>query len=152
MKTELFGVVLKDILSAYRFKSRLHRLPFLVAILTVFLVVGIGESAIREGVLCPDGGINCLVAAAYALFAFQAIVIFPPCVARLWDIGWPRVLAVFPSILAFLTHPIQMVISLLNKADVISTSYYHSVLNLVGSTLLLCCFFLLVLVKGSEPG
>jgi hypothetical protein len=144
--------LLKELLGAYRFKNRLHRLPFLVAILTVFLVVGIGESAIRDGFLCPDDGINCLVAAAFGLFAVQAIAIFPPCVARLWDIGWPRALAVFPAILALLTYPIQMVVSLLNKADVISTSYYHSGLNLIGSTLLLFCLFVLVLVKGSESG
>ena len=152
LKTKSFSVVLNDILGAYRFKRRLRRLPFFLAILTVFLVVGIDEFALREGVLCPDGGINCLTAAAYGLFAFQAIVIFPPCAARLWDIGWPRFLAIFPSILAFLTHPIQMVISLLNQADVISTSYYHSGFNLLGSTLLLFCLFLLVFVKGDESG
>lgn len=150
MKTKFHGVVIKDILGAYRFKSRLHRLPFLLAISSVFLVVGISEIAIREGFLCPDDEINCLMAAALGLFVFQAIAIFPPCVARLWDIGWPKVLAVFPSILAFLTHPIQMVISMLNKADVISTSYFHSGFNLIGSTLLLFCIFLLVLVKGGN--
>ena len=144
--------MLNDIASAYLFRRRLSSLPFLLTVVTVFLVVGIGKSAIGEGVLCPDDGAICIMAAVYGLFAFQAIAIFPPCVARLRDIGWPRFLAVFLSILAFLTDPLQMVISLLNQANVISTSYYYSGFNLVGSTLLLFLLTLLAFAESEESG
>ncbi len=135
--------MLNDILGAYLFRQPLGRLPFFLAIVTVFLVLGVVESAISEGVICPGVSLNCIMTAVYGLYAFQAIAIFPPCVARLRDIGWPTYPAAFLSVLAFFTFPTQMVISLLNKADLISTSYFYSGFNLIGSTVLL--FFLAVL-------
>ncbi len=144
--------MLKDIAGAYRFRRPLRRLPFVIAIVAVFAIVGIVELAIWEGVICPEIDINCISAAVYGMYAFQAISIFPPCVARLRDIGWPLFPGIFLSFLALFTHPIQMVISLLNQANVISTSYYHSGLNLVGSTLLLIGLSVLATIARKEPG
>ena len=143
--------MLNDIVSAYLFRAPLGRLPFILAILAVFVLVGVGERAIGVGIICSEINLNCITAAVYSLYAFQAIAIFPPCVARLRDIDWPWFLAFFLSILAFLTWPIQMVISLLNMADLISTSYVFSGFNLVGSTLLLLLLAVLASAEGKQP-
>ena len=140
---------MKEILNSYRFQGRLGRLPFVLSFVTLSVAVNFIAYGLRRSFVNSETAADSYLIAAFGAEVFLALAVFPLCAARLRDIGWPQILAIL-IFLSLIFSPWHMVIAALNSLGVISSSYFYSGLNTVGSIVLLWFILTLALQKGAR--
>ena len=104
---------------------------------------------LRRSFLNSETASENYLVAAYGAEVFLAFALFPLCAARLRDIGRPQILAIL-IFLSVIFSPKHMVIAALNSLEIISSSYFYSGLNTVGSIVLLSFILVLATQKGTQ--
>ena len=145
--------MISEIFNSYRFRSQLGRLPFVLSLVTLAIGLKLTYYALlsayaHEAVYGSTNSEKYLIA-AYGVNVLLALALLPLCVARLRNIGWSPYWAIF-ILLSLLVSPWHMIIAALNDAGIISTSYYFSGFNMIGSIVLLWFVFVLAFHKGAN--
>jgi len=141
--------MINNILNSYRFKGQLRRIPFVLSFLILSIVTSYISYLFRQAFLGLESGGDHYLTASFIAEILVAFAIFPLCAARLRDIGWSQFLAVL-ILLSPLLSPRLMIIAALNSFGFISSSYWYSGFNLIGSVVLLLFIFSLMVLKGGN--
>ena len=143
--------MIKDILNSYQFRGRLQRIPFALAFAAIAISLGYAAYEIRRSLYVGGDGGESYLLVAWGAEILIALLVFPLCAARLRDIGWSAYLSILILFLPFFSVKFA-IIAALNAGGFMSSSYWFSGFNLIGSIVMIAFVAALALVKGANWG
>lgn len=144
-----YSNLFSDISNAYRFQGRLKRLPFALSFLGLSVVVGLVSWNLRQSWLAEGVSGSTYASVAWGTEVLVALLVLPLCAARLRDLEWPSLLAVFIFVSPALSPTLLVLIALKNGGS-LSAPHWMPGLILISSVVLVVGIVILLVMRGTD--